>query len=77
MDLNGENRRELVTGNKHFVDPVWSPDGQFVAFLSTGDEFEETVVNYITVVNGSRWVSQLKSQLGTANRVTGPLSWTN
>ncbi len=75
MGLNGENRSELVTGNKHFVDPVWSPDGQFVAFLSTGDKSEETDINYVTVANGSRWVSRLENQLGTANRVTGPLSW--
>ncbi len=44
MDLQGQNLRPLIAG----FDPVWSPDGQHIAYKYYSDNFEE---GYIRVVN--------------------------
>lgn len=82
MDIDGKNLKELVAGSSIYRFPEWSPNGKFIAFLSTDDYAYSNYargIHIIEVATGERIFLDLSHVLGGKSGFhipQGPLSWT-
>lgn len=80
MSIDGREFKEMVSGPAWYRFPAWSPDGNYVAFLSmTGEAPSETLerVYFLDIRDGSIQdidISEFGGNL--SHRPAGPLSWT-
>lgn len=80
MDSDGKEHKELVSGPDQYRFPVWSPDGNYVAFIATGGASHSEVdraLHLIDIRVGEFQRIDLRPFAGPLNHVPyGPLSWT-
>ncbi len=78
MDMDGNNLIRLVTDNRSFVSPTWSPDGKYIAYLSYTSWYLQEI-NFYEVATGKKYLLNIKSLIPqnniNGNRPSGPLSW--
>ena len=80
MDIEGTEHKELIAGPNQYRFPVWSPDGNYVAYLAIAGASHSQVdrgIHLIDVRKGELDRIDLRAFGGTLNHVPfGPLSWT-
>ncbi|MEX0289270.1 MAG: hypothetical protein AB3N14_09155 [Flavobacteriaceae bacterium] len=82
MDLDGKNLKELASGSAIYRYPEWSPNGKYIAFLSTNSYAYSDYargIHIIEVDTGENIFLDLAHVLGGKSGFhipQGPLSWT-
>lgn len=80
MDVEGNERKELVWGPMQYRFPAWSPDGNYLAFLAVAGNAHSEVdraLHILNVRNGKFERIDISAFGGPLNHVPfGPLSWT-
>ena len=80
MDIEGTEHKELIAGPNQYRFPVWSPDGNYVAYLAVAGASHSQVdrgIHLIDVREGKLDRIDLSAYGGKLNHVPfGPLSWT-
>jgi hypothetical protein len=81
MNLDGSSLRERVSGGSRLRYPTYSPDGRYVAYLSTAaEDHYDSAVYFTDLQQDEGYRFDVTNIIGSAARVTvvpnGPLSWT-
>ena len=84
MDIDGENLKKIIAEKHDLVYPTWSPDGRYIAYLSTtsgSSSFYLQKITFFDTITKSPFVFDLKHLTagGPDNEsyihLEGPLSW--
>ena len=70
MDADGKNRRRLTNNRHDDWDPSWSPDGQHIAFTSSGKVLNVVQAHPLFVEGGPPQIYVMEADGGNQRRLT-------